>query len=71
MYPPGQDGFATAATGDRIEHKIMPGFPMKVLDTDDCETDGARPEAHQRFKVIDPEGNEDWLCAYDAVKLDG
>ena len=20
---------------------------------------------HSRYKIIDPEGNKDWLCAYD------
>ena len=56
-------------TGDTIEHHLMPGFTMAVLDTRDCETDGTRPEPHLAYKVTDPEGNEDWLCAYDARRV--
>ena len=43
--------------GDIIEHRLMPGFPMPVLETRDCETDGNRPEPHLAYKVTDPEGN--------------
>lgn len=46
--------------GDRIEHVLVPGFVMPVLDTRPCET----PD-HLAYKVIDPEGAEDWLCAHD------
>jgi len=51
--------------GDRIEHDLMPGFAMAVQDVRPCETDGARPESHKSYKITDPDGNEDWLCAYD------
>lgn len=51
--------------GDIIEHRLMPGFEMKVQDTRDCETDYARPEPHLAYRITDPDGNEDWLCAYD------
>lgn len=51
--------------GDRIEHVLMPGFVMTVLDTRACETDFARPEPHLAYKIRDPENNEDWLCAHD------
>ena len=51
--------------GDKIEHDLMPGFVMKVQEVRPCETDGARPEPHESYKITDPEGNEDWLCAYD------
>lgn len=51
--------------GDRIEHNLMPGFVMTVQATDKCETDSARPEDHLMYQVTDPEGNTDWLCAYD------
>ena len=54
--------------GDKIEHRLMPGFIMTVLETRDCETDSARPEPHQAYKITDPEGNEDWLCAYDVKR---
>lgn len=51
--------------GDMIEHELLPGFRMKVLATRDCETDWNRDEPHQSYKIVDFEGNEDWLCAYD------
>jgi hypothetical protein len=51
--------------GDRIEHKLMPGFTMTVQQLRPCETDGARPEPHWAYRITDPEGNDDWLCAYD------
>jgi hypothetical protein len=41
--------------------------PMTVLDVKDCETDYSRPEPHSQYKVIDPDGNEDWICGYDAA----
>ena len=44
-------------TGDTIEHRLMPGFTMPVLDTRDCEIDGNRPESHLAYKVEDPDGN--------------
>jgi hypothetical protein len=46
----------------------MPGFTMPVLDTRECETDTTRPEPHQAVKVTDPEGADDWLCAYDVQR---
>jgi hypothetical protein len=55
--------------GDKIEHTLMPSGmfpPMPVLETRECETDFARPEPHLAYRVIDPEGNEDWLCGYEA-----
>ena len=54
--------------GDKINHKLIPlGVfpPMTILDVKDCETDAARPEPHSQYQVIDPEGSEDWVCAYD------
>ncbi len=58
------------AVGDRISfipaHGMFP--PMTVLEVKDCETDYARPVPHSQYKVIDPEGNEDWVCGYDAAK---
>ena len=58
-----------AAAGDAIEHDLMPGFIMDVRAAEPCETDGARHEPHSRFQVTDPDGNEDWLCAYDVHKV--
>jgi hypothetical protein len=54
--------------GDVIEHRLMPGFTMTVLDTRECETDATRPEAHPAYQVKDPEGNDDWLCAMDVQR---
>jgi hypothetical protein len=51
--------------GDKIEHDLMPGFVMAIKGVGTCETDGARSEPHARYKITDPGGNEDWLCAYD------
>lgn len=51
--------------GDRIEHLLVPGFWMTVLDTKDCET----PD-HRAYKIVDFTGHEDWLCAYD-VRREG
>ena len=56
------------AVGDRIDFIPAQGMlpPMEVLEAKDCETDYARPEPHAQYRVIDPEGNEDWICGYDA-----
>jgi len=51
--------------GDMIEHDLMPGFMMQVQEARPCETDGARPEAHESYKITDPEGGTDWLCGYE------
>jgi hypothetical protein len=55
------------AVGDRIEHDLVPGFPMTVLGTRECEADPGigRPAGHLAYQVLDPEANADWLCAYD------
>jgi len=49
----------------KIEMTLMPGYVMQVLDEEACQIDSARPEPHSRYKVVDPEGHEDWLCGYD------
>lgn len=51
--------------GDTIEHTLMPGFRMKVLETAECEIDANRPDPHLQYKITDPDGHEDWLCAHD------
>jgi hypothetical protein len=56
------------AAGDSIEHELMPGFTMTVQETAQCETDSARPEPHLQYRITDPDGNTDWLCAYDVQK---
>ena len=60
------------SAGDWIEFLPAQGmFPkMQILEVKDCETDSARPEPHSQYKVIDPEGNEDWICGYDAARGD-
>ena len=55
-------------TGDKIEHRLMPGFTMPVLEAKPCETDGNRSGPHQKYRITDPDGNTDWLCAYDVQK---
>ena len=68
MYPP-QDSqpLHGASPGEMIEHKLMPGFVMEVQDTRRCKADPAaeRAEVHDQYKITDPDGNADWLCAYD------
>jgi hypothetical protein len=56
-------------TGDTIEHHLIRGFRMVVLAVEDCETDHNRSEPHAQYQVIDPEGCEDWLCAYDVHRV--
>jgi hypothetical protein len=56
--------------GDMIEHELMPGFTMKIEDTERCETDFARPEPHLMYRITGPDGNTDWLCAYDVQKVE-
>jgi len=61
---------AAAAQGDMIEHDLMHGYQMPVVDLMACETSPARPLEHSQFLILDPEGNEDWLCAYDVHRVD-
>lgn len=50
----------------KIEHKDMPGFVMEVLKEKPCLGDERLyGENHSSYKVIDPEGQEDWLCSLD------
>jgi hypothetical protein len=63
------DTYALVKVGATIEHNLMPGFPMTVLATKPCETDANRPVRHEAYKIIDPEGNEDWLCAADVHEV--
>lgn len=57
------------AVGDVIEHVGMPGFRMVVEATEPCETDPARPDPHLAYRVTDPEGCQDWLCAHDVRRV--
>ena len=54
-----------AYPGMHIEHKLVPGFPMEFQDATSCKTDRSRPEPHAKYKVTDPDGSTNWLCAYD------
>ena len=54
--------------GDRIAHKLLRGFSMEVLAVEPCEV-AAGQEPHDSYKIIDPEGAEDWLCAHDVVRV--
>lgn len=55
--------------GDVIEHKLVPGFRMTVEDVRSCETDLTRRDQHDQYLITDPEGNKDWLCAYDVREI--
>lgn len=65
MQAPAKD----VGLGHKIEHDLMPGFVMEVRKVRPCETDGARPVEHAAYKVTDPEGNEDWVCAFDVHQV--
>ena len=61
-----------AAKGDKIEHELMPGWTMTVEDAEPCEgrrSADTRDEPHQCYQVTDPDGNTDWLCAFDVRKV--
>lgn len=55
--------------GNKIEFKGMPGFRMEVLEVADCEIDTNRAEPHVQYRITDPEGQSDWLCAYDVNRV--
>lgn len=46
----------------KIEHKYFPGFVMEVLEEGKCPSG---VDAHKAYRIIDPEGEEDWLCEDD------
>lgn len=69
MYPPEDNHpLADVRINDSIEHKLMPGFAMAIEGIRSCVTDSYRPEPHMKYKITDPDGNTDWLCAYDVRK---
>ena len=69
MYPPeDSQPLRGVIPGQQIEHKLVPGFVMEVQDLKRCETDAARPGPHMQYKITGPDGNTDWLCAYDVRK---
>ena len=57
-----------ADDGDKIEHELVPGFTMAIQATEPCEEDDLT-EPHLAYKITDPDGTEDWLCAYDVRKV--
>jgi hypothetical protein len=50
---------------DRIAHDLMPGHVMAILEVRPCDTDDVRQPDHSEYRVVDPGGNSDWLCAFD------
>jgi len=58
---------APAVVGDTIEHDLIPAsvWSASIRDARPCETDSARGIPHSAYLVTDPEGNDDWVCAYD------
>lgn len=69
-FHPKPDPLPQFEAGDRIEFDLMPGYPMTVLEVRACEEDAVRPGPHLAYRVIDPEGSPDWLCAHDVHKAD-
>jgi hypothetical protein len=72
MYPPEDNApLRDAAPGDRIEHKMLPGFAVTVQEVRPCEggitTDQDGP--HSEYLVINPEGDPEWLCGRDVRKV--
>ena len=65
------DSASPIKVGDRIEHVLVPGFAMTVLAVEPCKPpeDHGGASVHDQYKVIDPEGCEDWLCAHDVRKV--
>lgn len=62
---------ADIKVGDHIEYKLLSGFPMEVLEIAPCvppEEHGGAPTHHQ-YRIIDPEGVEDWLCERSVRKV--
>lgn len=53
-------------TGDSIEHKLLPGFVMEVLEVEPCD-----PPDHPSYRIVDPEGHSDWLCSKDVRLVKG
>lgn len=60
---------ATANVGDLIEHDLMPGFVMTVQETQPCEQSSNRYLPHSQYRITDPGGQEDWLCAFDVTRV--
>jgi len=55
-------------TGDIIEHRLMPGFTMTVLETRDCKAEAPFRDPHLAYRVTDPGGNDVWLCGHEVQK---
>lgn len=50
----------------KIRFNLMPSYVMDVLETSTCEGG----EDHAMYRVIDPEGNEDWVCGNDVTVIE-
>lgn len=55
--------------GDSIEFLLMPGVPMTVLAIEPCPQNPPRGGPHESYKVVDPEGREDWVCEHDVRRV--
>jgi hypothetical protein len=49
----------------KIEYKHFPGFVMEVLEQEPCQGDEGVEGDHPSYRIVDPEGAEDWLCGHD------
>lgn len=65
------DDLPDIKAGEWIEHMLLPGYSMVVLEVGECEITVPRQTPHNRYKIVDPENKEDWLCAYDVRKVIG
>lgn len=48
------------SVGDVIEYDLLPGFPLTVREVAPCVY-----SSHDKYKIVDPAGREDWVCAHD------
>jgi len=58
---------ASAAVGQLIEYRHLPGFRMKVLRVKPCDAEFSGNDVHVKYKIRDPEGKIDWLCGKDCI----
>jgi hypothetical protein len=60
---------AGVKAGDKITHDLLPSFVLHVREVKPCETGGSRPGPHDQYLVADPEGYDDWLCAFEVTPV--
>lgn len=51
--------------GDKLMHTRVPADQAAVLTVLKTRKCGELPHTHLAYRVTDPEGTEDWVCAYD------